>query len=502
MWYAVGIAGVVVTVETPNVQRMATAIPVFAFLPALVLDSLARRVEAVVPLATVRAHRVVAVGATAMVAAVMAVLMLGQWRFYFVTYGAMDEWSGATLMGTTVRDQGEDTDVFTMGRQAHIVNQGWVRLLAPETPRGGIPFPGSELPLAVESNNQNLAIMVMPQQPHYLPYLRDVYPGAKETRVFDRNDFLCTMFRISKEQRAATLGALVTPPQGAPLRVEHLGEAPPNWSTYPSSMRWTAMWRVPRYWNHALRIGPGPARLTIDGTTVLTVRAGEDVQSTEVALAQGDHFVEYDGTLAAPGKSAVLEWAQIQRPEPGQPVPPLDWRPIPLGRLRPEQDGPDGLFGVITSDGRPEQHRLDGTLATGSLSSQTRIGGRLFTTTWTGTLHAPVSGTYGMGLFTQGNVDLRIDGQLVLHSDGPRDEPIEGRIELQAGPHPVAVVYEVRDGPGGLEWTWTPPGGERSIVPRSVLTPPPSVGVGPPVPFEALGAGDAMPVEPPIEIAR
>jgi hypothetical protein len=497
IWYAVGIAGVIVTVETPNVQRMATAIPVLAFLPALVLDNLAQRVEAAVPRGS---RRFVSVGSTAVAAVVMAFLMLHEWRFYFVTYGAMDEWSEPTLLGTTVRDQGEDTDVFSMGRQSHIANQGWVRLLAPETPRGGIPFPGSQLPLAMESN-QNLAILVTPQQPHYLPYLRDLYPGGKETRALDHGQLVCTMYRISKEQRAATVGALATPPQGEPVRVEHLGQAPANWSVYPSPMRWTAMWRVPS-WNYALRIGPGPARLTIDGKTILTVAAGAAVQSTEVALATGDHFVEYDGTLAAPGKSAVLEWTPIERPEPGQPAAPLIWRPGLLAHVRPAQRGPDGLFGIVTSAGRPEQRRLDGTLATGSMSTQTRIDGRPFSVKWTGTLEAPVTGTYGMGLFTQGKVDLRVDGISVLHSDGPRDEPIEGKVDLQAGPHPVEVVYEVSSGPGGIEWTWTPPGGERSIVPRSALTPPPGAGVGPAVPFTALDLKDRMPVEPAIEIGR
>ena len=501
IWYAVGISGVIVTVETPNVQRMATAIPVLAFLPALVLDNLARRLEAALPLKGPSVQRLVTAGTTVVVAVVMAMLMLKEWRFYFVTYGAMDEWSGPTLLGTTVRDQGEDTDVFSMGRQAHIANQGWVRLLAPDTPRGGLPFPGYELPIATESN-QNLAIMVTPQQPHYLPYLRDLYPGGMETPVFDRDQMVCTMYRISKAQRAAMRGALVTPPQGESERVDHLGEVPPNWSTYPSPMRWTAMWRVPRYANYALRIGPGPARLTIDGESVLTVPAGGDVQSTQVALAQGDHFVEYDGTLTTPGKSPVLEWAPVTAPEPGQPAASLSWQPISLARLRPAQHGPDGLFGVVTSAGRAEQHRLDGTLATGSLSAQTRIDGHLFTAKWTGTLHAPVSGRYGMGLFTQGKVDLRIDGSQVLHSDGARDEPIEGGIELETGPHAVEVVYEASNGPAGLEWTWTPPGRKRSIVPRSALTPPPGAGVGPAVPFGVFGPQDQMPTEQPIEIAK
>jgi 4-amino-4-deoxy-L-arabinose transferase-like glycosyltransferase len=501
IWYTVGIAGVIVTVETPNVQRMATAIPVLAFFPALVLDNLARRLERVLPLKMPSAQRRLTLATTAVAVLVMVMLMRREWRFYFVTYGAMDEWSTPTRLGTAVRDQGVDTDVFSMGRQDHIVNQGWVRLLAIDTPRGGLPFPGSQLPLAVESKH-NLTIMVTPQQPHYLSYLRDLYPGASEKPVLDHGQLVCTMYRISKEQRAASLGVLAIPPHGDPVRLERFGEAPPNWSVYPTPMRWTAMWRVPRYWNYALRIGPGPARLAIDGKTVLTVRAGEALQSAEVSLAMGDHFIEYDGTLSAPDKTAGLEWAPVFRHEPGQAAPQPTWEAIPTARLRPARQGPDGLFAVVTSEGRPEQHRLDGTLASGSVSAQNRIDGHLYTVTWSGTLHAPVNGTYGMGFFTQGKVDLRIDGQPVLHSDGPRDEPIEGHVDLQSGPHAVQVVYTVSNGSGALEWTWTPPGQQRSIVPRSALSPPPGAGVGPPVPFDTLGNPDAMPTEQRVEAAR
>jgi 4-amino-4-deoxy-L-arabinose transferase-like glycosyltransferase len=501
IWFTVGIAGVVVTVETPNVQRMATAIPVLAFLPALVLDNLARRIEATLPLEMPGAQRRLTLATTAAAVLVVSMLMRREWRFYFVTYAAMDEWSTPTLLGTAVRDQGDDTDVFSMGRQDHIVNQGWVRLLAIDTPRGGLPFPGSQLPLTVESKH-NLTIMVTPQQPHYLAYLRDLYPGAAEKPVLDRGQLVCTMYRLSKEQRAASLGVLAIPPQGDPVRVRRLGEAPPDWSVYPTAMRWTAMWRVPRYWNYSLRIGPGPARLAIDGKTVLTVPAGEAVQSAEVSLAMGDHFIEYDGTLTAPDRQAVLERSPVRPPVLGQPAPQPAWESIPTARLRPARQGPDGLFGVVTSAGRPEQHRLDGTLATGSMSAQARIDGHPYTVKWSGTLQAPAGGTYAMGFFTQGKVDLRIDGQQVLHSDGPRDEPIEGRVDLQAGPHAVEVVYAVSGTSGALEWTWTPPGGQRSIVPRSALSPPPGAGVAPPVPFAVLGNFDAMPTEQPVKAAR
>jgi len=409
----------------------------------------------------------------------------------------MDEWSGPTLMGNVVAEQGPDTEVLSLGRQWHISNQGWVRLLASETPRGGLPSPGYQLPVALPADH-NLTFMVMPQLPYFLPYLQSVYPGGVTTPVVDKGEWLFTLYRVSKEQRSALEGVLAVPSQATPVTVRAFGDAPPGWTTYPSPMRWTAMWRVPQYWNYGLRIGPGPARLAIDGKTILTVPAGGGIESTEVALAQGDHFVDYQGTLVGPGKGALLEWSPVQRLDQAQS---RNWGSIPIARLRAAPQGPDGLFGVVTSKGLPEQHRLDGTLATDSLLRQTGILDRPFTTTWRATLHAPASGVYTMGMFTQGALDLRIDGRVVVHSDGPRDEPVDGQVDLQTGDHAVEVVYEVQAGNGGLEWIWTPPGGERSIVPRSVLTPPPGAGVGPPLSADVLTSVPMMPIEAAIEIA-
>src|SRR5205085_518941 len=45
LWFLFGLVGMIVTVETPNYQRMDAAIPVLALFPALVLDNLVRRVE-------------------------------------------------------------------------------------------------------------------------------------------------------------------------------------------------------------------------------------------------------------------------------------------------------------------------------------------------------------------------------------------------------------------------------------------------------------------------
>jgi hypothetical protein len=121
--------------------------------------------------------------------------------------------------------------------------------------------------------------------------------------------------------------------------------------------------------------------------------------------------------------------------------------------------------------------------------------GKSYDVTWTGTLLAPTTGVYSMTLFTQGATVLTLDNQPVFQIATLQDEPWEGAVSLQAGPHPIAVTLHVEQGPGGLEWTWTPPGGEQSIVPPAALALPPGVGVGPPLPPAQLGKPDLQPTD-------
>ncbi len=50
-----------------------------------------------------------------------------------------------------------------------------------------------------------------------------------------------------------------------------------------------------------------------------------------------------------------------------------------------------------------------------------------------------------------------------------------------------------RRDPAALEWAWTPPDGETSIVPPSVLLPPPGAGSGPARTAAELGSRDDQP---------
>jgi 4-amino-4-deoxy-L-arabinose transferase-like glycosyltransferase len=502
VWFWIGFSGVIVTVDTPSLQRMATAVPVLAFLPALVLDSIGKRFEALLgrgmlinppaadasaPPSTLlrtcfakgggerseqgilddlaRAFRWLTNGA---IAIVVIALMLQQWRFYFHTYAAMDEWSEPTLMGMSVNEQGPDTQVVGLGRQSHTVDQGWVVLLAPEVPRLQLPSPGHGLPL-MPPPDFNLTFMVMPQQPYYLPYLHTLYPGGRATPKWERGQVQFTLFRIEKEDLQSMRGAFVALPQGELRRVANLGDVPRD-IPLPALLRWTAAWRAESYGRYAFRIGPGPARLAFDGVPI--VQAADDEAATAVVeLAKGEHFIEYSAS-AGPKSIPPPQWTAIRTDENAVPESQADWRPFASDRLRAVQSGPEGLLGIVRDAGAVKEKRIDGTLAFGNLSGETGIGGRPFEIEWTGALTPPTAGAYAFSMFAQGRVRLQVGDRTVLETEGRVERPIEGTLDLKPAPHRIRVLYRVDGGPGGLEWMWQPPGGELSIVPRTVLSPP------------------------------
>jgi hypothetical protein len=260
-------------------------------------------------------------------------------------------------------------------------------------------------------------------------------------------------------------------------------------------MRWSAALRVSQYWNYGFRIGPGPARLLIDGREVLKVPAGEASSVVNVGLARGDHGVLFEGVVGEAGQAALFEWSPVTQEDPAGPGG-RSWQKVPTAILRPMEQPPGGLFGVVEEQDR-SQHRLDATIATGSLSEEFHSGGP-FEATWRGTLNAPRTGRYEMALRAVGGpAELLLDGASVVQAPGESDEMVQNQIALSAGPHSVELTYHVRHAPGVLEWIWKPPDGVESIVPPSVLSPPPSAGIASELPFNLLGQRELQPVDQP-----
>jgi hypothetical protein len=494
-WFLAGFVGVVVTVETPNLHRMSTAVPLIAVFAALVLDDLARRVEAAGRIGSGVASRVAGGAATAGVALAAGILMAGELRFYFQSYAATDRWVATRLEGKAVSDRGPSW-VFSLGSHVHMIHSGWIRLLAPLAYRGGLLSPGHGLPLSLPPN-RGLAFLLYPLHRPYLPYLEEFYPGGATIEERDESgNVLVSVFDIPREVWRTTTGALAFPPSGgAPARVAAPGEAPAGWSRFPSPMRWTFGLRARRYGNYSFRVGPGPARLSVDGREVMRVAPGAPDGTATLSLPAGEHGLSYAGTLTRFGASALFEWkTPDEEADLG-----ASFRKPPPSLLRATDGRSQGLLCVVTSSGHPELRRLDGGVATGGLASELRREGEL-AATWTGTLTAPADGMYAVSFFSIGGsaLELKVDGRSVLRFEGDGANSRSDEIFLTAGPHAVEIRYGTVGPPGALEWSWTPPGGRPSIVPPSVLVPPPAAGPGAPLPpplVEALGRE-----EPPLSI--
>ncbi|MDL2716137.1 MAG: PA14 domain-containing protein [Acidobacteriota bacterium] len=484
-WFWTGFVGVIVTVETPNLHRMATAVPVLAIFAALVLDDGARRFAA--PL-TRRGGRVAVAG---LVAAVALALAARELVFYFGEYAKLDPWPYPRIEGGAIAREGQDAWVVSLAGQFHMVNSGWVYHLAPDSLRAGVLSPGFHLPLTMPAN-RDLAFLFYPGQEEYRQLVETFYPGGAVRRVpLPPGQWIFDVYRVPRAVWQATQGALVHLPDGTSVRVVGPGDPAPG-ALPASTLRWTAAMRVPSYGNYAFRVGPGPARLAIDGREILRTSAGEKGKEASLCLARGDHFVELEGAPTREGDPALLRWAPrwAQADTGGEAA----FRALPSAMLRPLAAPPGGLFGVVTFRSGRRQERLDGTLATWNLSDEFQFGGERFGAVWTGALVAPASGSYGMGLLASGTAELKLDGRTVLRSEGEHDKPVDANVVLSVGEHAVELTFKESIEPARLEWTWTPPGGKSSIVPPSALRPPPGAGVGPPCTPEDFGPSEKGPL--------
>jgi hypothetical protein len=489
-WFWLGFVGVIVTVETPNLQRMATAVPVVALFAALVLDDVARRIGDLAAGSPPHLRRRMA-AVVAAVAGLVGVALGGrELYFYFQVYAKSDAWPFPRAEGQGIAALGPRTWVLGLGREFHMVNSGWIYLYAPDVPRGGILEPGSCLPVALPAN-RDLAFVVYARQPYYLPLLKELYPSGSSERITHVPDVLVyDVFRVPRAAWAAGQGARVERAGGAASHVATLGAAPPG--AAPGPARWKATLRVPRFWNYGVRAGPGPARVSIDGRTVLEVAAGNPSGKAAVSLAEGDHHVVFDGVVGEGGKAALFQLAMAD--ESGLVGGSAAWESVATPRLFADEAPPGGLLARLVHEGRPEIRRLDRTIATGGIADEIPWG-LPFDAVWTGQLLVPEAGRYGVRFDAQGEVDLRLDGRVVYHREARDDASPAGELELSKGAHELEVRYHATNAPGFIEWRWRPPSGVESIVPPSVLSPPPGAGVGPPLPLSVIGPGSLQPIE-------
>ena len=142
-----------------------------------------------------------------------------------------------------------------------------------------------------------------------------------------------------------------------------------------------------------------------------------------------------------------------------------------LAAVRPE----GGLLGAVIDGAQPPaltaNARRDPAIVFRRLRALTMTD--TFSGRWAGALVVPREGEYELEVLTDGQVTVRLDGQVVIAertAGGLR--ALRHRLLLRAGAHPLELVGHWQGREGTLELYWRPPNAERQLVPPQALRPP------------------------------
>ncbi|WP_051367885.1 beta-glucosidase [Hamadaea tsunoensis] len=168
----------------------------------------------------------------------------------------------------------------------------------------------------------------------------------------------------------------------------------------------------------------------------------------------------YQGIKNRAGTGATVTFAQGVASPSGQ-LPPVD-----SSALTPSTGSGPGLYGQFfnntTLSGTPVASRVDGSIdyVWGGSSPQSGVNGTNWSVKWTGTLHAPTTGTYTFSLNSDDGSRLYVNGTQIINgwvNQGPTTRT--GTVSLTAGQNvPVEVDYYQAGGGSNVSLGWQVPG--------------------------------------------
>jgi 4-amino-4-deoxy-L-arabinose transferase-like glycosyltransferase len=350
-------------------------------------------------------------------------------------------------------------------------NHEVIRFLAPDINDTKAIIPPVGLPLR-DTGDKGAAILVDPNNSWIVEQAHRFYPEAQFTENRSPNGNIALYsINISPEQIQGIQGATVSywagdTPEGSPVSTQNVKSVEVDWTTsapvaQPFVSRWETTLYAPLMGDYELSVqAPASAILWIDEQQFLTMPSGGE-QSVVVTLSQGDHALRLD----AQGGSGPMS---------------LRWRP-------PETNGlgnipPSSLYlsNVVPVQGLLGQYYANDTWAPPAQIS--RVDAfidtyfhiiplpRPFSVDWTGKINIGSDGDWTFGLRIAGKAQVFIDDQLVIDAVEPT-ESIEGTLNLTAGWHSIRIHYLDYVGASRIHLYWTPPGGEREIVPTWALRP-------------------------------
>lgn len=457
-WLATVFAGGILTVGPPAAVRMVGLLPALALLAALPLEWLV-----VTGGRTWRRQAGACVGALLVIAAATQV-----WRTYFVELPQLDaDVSSELARRLWVRPA--DDRALLIGPEHHLaLDQELFRIELPGRTRDVMDVRHT-LPLREPATT----LVLGPTQVTQAAYLARLYPGA-------------TISDYQPSGATAPFFRLVTLPPGAAeartgltLRAEwpdgaQEGEAPVDpFAALPSEVA-----AAPR------RVWSGAMHWPDDVEQVVTVEAA---QPTTVQLGDAPPLHADAGTPAQVVLTLPRGWQSLRIEETAAAAPRAlriivadsrGARPLTRWDLRPDSDrhGLSARYETPSGIVRALDPQLNDFLI-----EQRDRAERIrtpFRATWRGALRVTVPGTYEFHAIGSGPYRIALDDAPLLDApevDPEQPWPTRTTRDLTPGLHPIIVEYDhPRLGHTTrriFQLFWTPPGGERELVPPEAFVP-------------------------------
>jgi 4-amino-4-deoxy-L-arabinose transferase-like glycosyltransferase len=233
---------------------------------------------------------------------------------------------------------------------------------------------------------------------------------------------------------------------------------------FPFLAEWRGSVFAPHSGKYAFEIeGTGRSQISVDG------QALENGKSIE--LVKGWHTLEVQHAAEDEGGALELLWRAEED----------DQEVIAPSYLSPRTEVNGVLVSVFEGldfGGAPVERSIQPSLSLLRMPTAWQsafvpeLAGQLYSLDCRGELRIDGPGSYRFGLeIWNGEATLHIDGARVLTTTGP-SLSTEAKVELDSGWHDLWLRYSYRGGEfSGVEVFWTPPGGEREVVPPAFLRP-------------------------------
>lgn len=460
-WLGTVVAGGIVTIDPPSFVRMVGILPVLAILAALPLDGLVATGGAGVRRA----------GGLTLAAGLAGAAAWLNWQTYFVEHAATVG-DPTTSMARFLAAQPPETRAVLLGAEHHLALEQELFLIEFPGRVRDIIDPSHDLPLR-EAIDRPLALLLGPAQITRAAEALALYPGARV--VDDVNPYgsepLFRAVLIDPVQALAASGLRLHAPADAAAGavVDPFAAAPPDAAAAPR-LAWSG--RI--YWptDQPLLLGASSAAAaTIRvGDAPPLVVAGDGPATARIALPQGWQPVRIEAAPAAAGALRLtLGDAGAQRT-----LSRWDFRPTAA---------PEGLEATYTLADGSERRRLDPQVNVVAVEQRLPPGDAVrtpFRARWRGALRVDTPGTYLFDAIGSQPFRVQLDGAPLLEVAAVASPMVPRTVHTAAslgpGLHPIEVEFDSRVAAQTtrrvFQLYWTPPGGERALVPATSLVPP------------------------------